>query len=607
MNGSAPGAAPHGAAGPPATQLPLGARTRLGLLAGVVLAVLLLTPLLGPGYVLVRDMSFVPDPPITPMVLGLQGVPRAVPSDLVVALLGQVVPVGWLQDLVLVGIVVGATTGAARLVPATTRAGVLAAATTYGWSVYLHERLLLGQWALLLGFAALPWGVRAALDWRAATRPGGDGEPVGGRGATRAVTPAAGTIAALGVAAIGGASAGLVCALGVLPVLVGRGSHGLRRLAVGVAAVVVLALPWLLPALLAPLGAPRGDPTGVAAFAARADVPGGLVPSLLTQGGIWAGAAVPPGRSVGLFLALVVLVLAVTGLRGLHARLRAPGLFVAAGLALLLAVAGRVPGLSGVLEAVVELPGGGLLRDGQKWLPPYAVMVSASVGCAVDGLLARLGERPARRVVSALLVLLPVAALPGAAWAESGRLQTSTYPPEWQEVGDVVAGVSTVDAPGPVTVLPWSLLRAFPWTGDRTVLDPAVRLLPRRALVNDDLALRDLVVRGEDPLAARIDPVLSSGVPVREALTEVGSPLVLVERTTRDADQARLDRQVEGLELLWEQGGLQLWRVPGSGRAEPSAPFAPILAGQVAALTLLLGASVCALAGRRKTTGRSRR
>ncbi len=575
-------------------------RTRCGLLAGVVLAALLLTPLLGPSYVLVRDMSFVPDPPITPVVLGLQGVPRAVPSDLVVALLSHVVPAGWLQDLVLVAIVVGATTGAARLVPATTRAGVLAAATTYGWSVYLHERLLLGQWALLLGFAALPWGVRAALDWRATAPPGE--EPAGApgrlqrpRGTVRGA-PWARTVAALGVAAVGGVSAGLVCALGVLPVLAGRGRAGLRRLTLGVVAVVVLALPWLLPALLAPVGAPRGDPAGVAAFAARPDVPGGLVPSLLTQGGIWASAAVPPGRSVGLLLGLVVLALALVGLPALYGRLRSPGLLVGAGLALLLASAGRVPGLSALLGAVVELPGAGVLRDGQKWLAPYAVLVSASVGCAVDGLVLRLGRHPARRVVAALLVLLPVAALPGAAWAESGRLQTSTYPPEWQQVGRVVAGV---DAPGPVTVLPWSLLRAFRWTGDRTVLDPAIRLLPRRALVNDTLTLRGSSVRGEDPLAAEIDPVLRSGGPVLDALSAVGSPLVLVERRTRDADQSRLDRQVEGLELLWEQGGLQLWTVPGSGRAEPSAPLAPILLGQAAALALLLGASACALTGRR--------
>ncbi len=566
--------------------MPLRERTRLGLLAGVVLAALLLAPLLGPGYVLVRDMSFVPDPPITPVVLGLQGVPRAVPSDLVVALLSRAVPGGWLQDLVLVGLVVGATTGAARLVPATSRVGVLAAATTYGWSVYLHERLLLGQWALLIGFAALPWGVRAASGWRA-----GQSGP-------------AATVVALGVAALGGASAGLVCALGVLPVLAGRGAAAARRLALAVAATVVLALPWLLPALLAPVGAPRGDPAGVTAFASRADVPGGLVPSLLTQGGIWAGAAVPPGRGVGLLLAVVVLGLAVAGLPRLRRRLPgSTGLFVAAGAALLLASAGRLPGVSGLLEQAVELPGGGLLRDGQKWLAPYAVLVSASLGCAVDVLVGRMAGHPARTAASAMLVLLPVAALPGAAWGESGRLHVSTYPQEWREVGAVVAAV---DAPGPVTVLPWSLLRAFPWTGDRTVLDPAVRLLPRRALVNDDLRLSDVTVAGEDPLAARVGLVLSSGEPVRDVLTQFGSPLVLVERTTRDADQARLDRQVAGLDLLWQRGGLQLWRVPGSGQDESRAPLAPVLAGDVAAALLLLGAGARSVALRR-TTARSRR
>ena len=58
-------------------------RSRAGLATGAGLALLLLAPLLGPGYVLVRDMAFVPRIPLGSQLLGLDGVPRGVPSELV--------------------------------------------------------------------------------------------------------------------------------------------------------------------------------------------------------------------------------------------------------------------------------------------------------------------------------------------------------------------------------------------------------------------------------------------------------------------------------------------------------------------------------------------
>src|SRR4051812_42246445 len=112
----------------------LPARSRVGLATGVVLAALLLAPLLGPGYVLVRDMNFVPRIPLGGQLLGLDGVPRGVPSELVVALSSRVLPTGWLQDLILIALVVGGAWGAARLAPTGSRVGAAAAATSYGWS-----------------------------------------------------------------------------------------------------------------------------------------------------------------------------------------------------------------------------------------------------------------------------------------------------------------------------------------------------------------------------------------------------------------------------------------------------------------------------------------
>src|SRR4051794_29330811 len=140
----------------------------------VAVALLVTGPALGPGFVLLRDMVFVPRQDLDLDALGLGGaLPRAVPVDAVMGVLTAVVPGQLVQKLVLVGLVYAAVLGAARLVPAgpDRRRGLAGAVAglTYGWSPSLAERLLIGQWTPLLAFADLPWIARAALRARDGT------------------------------------------------------------------------------------------------------------------------------------------------------------------------------------------------------------------------------------------------------------------------------------------------------------------------------------------------------------------------------------------------------------------------------------------------------
>jgi hypothetical protein len=546
---------------------PTTASSRAGLATGGALALLLLTPLLGPGYVLSFDMVFVPHMPLTGRLLGLDGIPRAVPSDLFVALASKLVPGGWVQDVVLVGIVVFAAWGAARLVPSTRTTAAVVAATTYGWSAYLHERLLLGQWALLVGWAVLPWAARAALEWRR-----------GGRGA-----PA---VLLLAVAGCGGASSGLL--VGLVVVLCGRPLRALL-------ATAVFALPWALPALLLPGGQPGGDPAGVAAFASRSDTPFGLLVSLLTGGGVWAPAAVPPGRAASSIAALAVLALAAAGLPRLVRHLGAP-LLVVGGAGLLMALLAHLPGVSGLLRRAVEdFAVLGLLRDGQKWVAPALLVVAVAAGCGAEALVERLRGGATRQVAWVLACLAPLAALPGAAWGEGGRLQVSTYPADWAAV------TSRVDAPA-VVVLPWATYRRFPWTGDHTVLDPAPRWVRPRAVVDDDLPLHGQVIQGEDQVAQRLAGAALSGQSLLEPLRAEHIGQVLVERTDRAAVPATLQRQVAGLELVVRTPELALYDVPGKAAAPARSPRLPVVVGDLLALSLFAWAALAVFTARRRRT-----
>lgn len=124
---------------------------RGGLLAGLAVALLVLAPLLARrGYVLSYDMVFVPDPPLDGRLLGLgPALARAVPSDLLVALPSQLLPGDLVQRLVLVAVLAGGAWGAGRLVGRGLLPGAVAG-VAYAWTAATAERLVLGQWALLL-------------------------------------------------------------------------------------------------------------------------------------------------------------------------------------------------------------------------------------------------------------------------------------------------------------------------------------------------------------------------------------------------------------------------------------------------------------------------
>jgi len=549
---------PSPAGGGPATAAHPARRRAVpaGLAVGVAAGVAVLAPVLGRGYALSYDMVFVPGPPITALTLGIDGsVPRAVPTDLVVALLARVLPADLVQQALLLAVFALAGWGAGRLAPGPGSGA--AAAVAYTWNPYVAERLVLGHWPFLLGYAVLPWVAGAAL----AVRRGRSGLPP--------------LLLWLTAAAVAGSTSGLI-ATGVAAAVLGLRPAPRRLLAVLGFALAVNA-PWWLPAVARP-GAIAADRAGVTAFAARADTPLGLLGSLGTLGGAWNPAVWPAERGyLALALAALAAVVAALalGLRPLLTRaartperVAAPGAatvppgparaggrraapapapapgaggLVGAGVGgLLLAAAGALPGVRDVLAALVaHLPGGGLLRDGQKFLAPAALVVALAAGHAV----ARLGARRRTLPYAVLLGVLPVLVLPSLAGGVSGRLAAVRYPQSWTDLRTEVAAAPA----GDVAVLPWRLYRRFAWNGDRVLLDPLPRLLPR-------------AVRGENPRAAGITAGLDRGGDLVGLLRAGGIRYAVVHRTQPGA--AAAEAALAGLPVRYRSADLLLVDLP---------------------------------------------
>jgi len=264
------------------------------------------------------------------------------------------------------------------------------------------------------------------------------------------------------------------------------------------------------------------------------------------------------------------------------------GLGVVAALSLLAAAAGGTAAGAGALRRlVVDVPAFGLLRDGQKLVAPWLLLVSVCFGFGVARLLGLRRIAPAGGVVAVLLALLPVALLPGLGWGVSGRLQPATYPSDYPAVQRLLADAP---APGDVLALPWHLYRSWSWN-DRTVtLDPMQRLLGRSTVVRDDLELADRVVAGEDPRVPPVTRALARDEPLLPTLRALGIGFVVVDLDTAGGPVPPM--ALDGLTRIFDGGTLVVFAVPASVRSIVHRGVPIIIGVDVLAAVLWLGTAV---------------
>jgi len=558
-----------------------------GLAAGLCLGALALGPGLRRGFLLSYDMVIVPREPLSAALAGLTGgPPRAVPSDAVLAVASRMLPADIVQKFLLLSVFVLACSGAAALLAREPWLARLAAAVCYGWNPFVAERLIIGQWALLLGYAGLPWALRAVTagpvaSWRGAGRLGLALLPaaVGGFAAMSISALVVLPAAALARRPAGGRGQRTGYALRPSPATAGRPANTAAALAV----LTALSLPWLVPSLLRPVYA---DPAGVAAFAARADTPFGSLGSLVMLGGMWNGQAVPAGYGGWWSVFWLALVLAgAAGYLAFAARQRRwPGLGLAAVAGLVLASAGITAPGRDLLRGMTGLcPGFAVLRDGQQFVAPLALAEALGVGLVAawacragrpaaeaagraDGEPGRADGEPARPgpaglALAVALVLAPVLLLPGLAWGAAGRLRPAWYPAGW------LAAARAIDqsrAPGDVLLLPWAAYRRPAWNGGRAMLDPWPRLLSRPVIWNDGPLVGRVQLRPDAPAARRLAGAIAAPGPLTPALTAAGVRFVVVDGGTATG-------RLPGCVVVATAPGLAVYRVPGGNAASTPA------------------------------------
>jgi hypothetical protein len=517
---------------------------------GLGLGLLAVGPGLRRGFLLSYDMVFVPREPFPAALPGLAP-PRAVPSDLVIAAAARVLPADITQKVVLLSIFVLACSGVAALLDREPLLARLAAGAFYAWNPYVGERLIIGQWALLLGYAGLPWVLRAVLAPDLESR----------RGVVRLGL-------ALAPAVIGGFAAMTITALVAAPAaLLAR---SVRRAAIALTALTAGGLPWLVPSLL---HAVYVDPASVAAFASRADTPFGSVGSLLMLGGGWNAQTVPKaygGAWSALWLTVVIVALAgyVTIARPQR---RWPGLGLAALAGLVIACIGVTAAGRDLLRSTIAAwPGFAVLRDGQQFVAPLALAEAAGFGVAVAWAMnpgpfgKKWRERPVRTDAAGMMlgvvaVLAPVLLLPGLAWGAAGRLRPAAYPAAWLAAARVIDSAA---GPGDVLLLPWQTYRTLSWNHGEVMLDPWTRLLSRPVIWNDGTRVGHVELAPDDPLARRLDGAIRGGGPLTVTLRAAGVRFVLDDAGGPGSQASQVAARLPGAVVIVNQPTLTVYQLP---------------------------------------------
>jgi hypothetical protein len=547
----------------------------------LLLALLVVAPLLRPGYLLLRDAVSTPRSYLSDTALGLTMPPRATPQDFAVALASHLIDGGVVVKALLVAGLWLAGWGAARLVaaalPDAGRPGQCVAITLAIWNPYVGERLLQGHWSLLVGYGCLPWVATTVLRLRS-------GEAVGFFGLAFWIALAGLTPTGLLLAA----TVALVCAAAP-----GAGRPRWLCAAVAMGTALVAALPWLTAAVMgSSLSTPTaGSTVGVLAFAPRAEPGLGTLASLASLGGIWNGEAVPSSRATlfAVVSALVLLGVVAAGLPTVTRRPAVVPLLVLAALSVVIPAAlATGPGLHALAAVIDAAPGLGVLRDGQKWValavPGYAL---AGAGAVVT---LRRWLPPSADFATALFGCLAlIAVLPDLAWGVGGKVTPVRYPPGWTAVATAING-----APAPVAVLPAGSMRRFAWSGPVPVLDPLPRWLRADVLSTGDLAISGQVVPGEGTRARSVQSLLLSG-PEPSALASAGVGWVVVESDSA-GDMGSAAATLGALTPVYRDNEMALYRIGGDTSGAPSGRRHATVIAHLAWLALLIAAGGGALA-----------
>ena len=464
---------------------------------GIVLSLLVCTPLLHGGYVLMLD--WVPGPQATQLPRTAWGLDGGVTASLPFVLLLRLgtdifgsQPMSWLPIALLfpIGVV-----GVSRLVGGNV-AGRVGGGTAYVLTPIMFERLWAGHIGYLVGYALLPFAAAALI--AAPERSG-----------IRRFTPV------LWITFLAGMSVHYlwICGLILLASMVCR-RPTVRHCIWTAATVVLVALCnlYLVPGNAsgqAPFAVGGSD---VSAYRTLAHGHLGLYGTLATLYGFWRSDPKLPideNPTWPLFYATLLLIVGagiVHLVRHRHNRRSLAILAMAAVFGFFLA-AGDQGLTSGVYTFLFDhVPGFDVMREPQKFICLLALFYAWAFGLGIATLWDQAVRAPGRILAVVAAVLVPALLVPTLFWGLNGRIRPHPYPASW-----TIADTMMSHGQGALLFLPWHQYMDLRFADGRRIATPAGSFFHRPVISGDNVELPGLPTSSTSPRSGYLQYLFDNG------------------------------------------------------------------------------------------------
>lgn len=519
------------------------------------IAVAILLPLMGHGYILNVDMIFGPAMPLPP--------PSANAFPLFVILHGLAGIIGaiYTQKIVLLLLFAGAGIGAHRLLASwppqsagsTWQYSAYAGGILYVLNPFTYDRFMAGQWLILAGYAALPWALYA---WQQCIR-----QPRPHTAVQAGLWLTAVGIASLHILVMAGAAIIIITAAAwATQGYIHRRTIGMCCAAIGVS--ILLSSYWCMPLISG-----SGQPAQTAATFTAADqrafaTTGGLLGAagaVLSMQGFWGANTNLYTTPSDLFAwwpapVVAVILLSLCGYVWLwrHDRRMAAACVVCLGIGLVCAMgwANRLDGNGAFSRA---------FREPQKFV--VLVVLAYCYGTAAGAYWLTTMRRPVINACGRIVPALPMVCAPLLPWGGGGQLHARNYPAGWYAIRDTLQ--TPIRPPRhSVLSLPWHLYMPYSFTS-------GVAANPMPAFFGDD------IISSQDP---ELHGAHGSGLDTTRALTGIlanpaapdfskrlassGIRYVLLAKEYDYHDYAYLDH-TKGVRLVRQTANITLYKVIG--------------------------------------------
>ncbi len=542
------------------------------LFLGMLLSVAVCAPWLNGGRLLLLDWSTAQPTQLFPsQLLGLHGgLIASYPFGFFVNVILRLVGVyGSLLPIIVFFPIASVAIG--RLIPGK-RIGKLAGALLYCVNPFVYDRIFVGHLGLLLGYALLPFAFLSLLS----------------------IGPSGRRFSGLKVGVwwtvLIGCSPHFLWIFGIplgFYLVLNLASWKITKNLLGAVFFVFLTNIYIYTASRVGGIGQRIGINNLIAYRTLPDPHLGLIANVVGLYGFWRlGPALAKNLITGWPLVLfAILVVAGSGFYGaVRGRPLIPGrtwtrrnsmfILLCGILGIFLAMGDQGPTGSVFRFAYIHVPFFAVMREPQKFLMLWAMVLAIGFGMGVEKLKLANSDGKLQKLVFIVVLALPLIYQPLMFWGLSGQVQTSHYPKSWYTVRSMISGRQ-----GALLALPWHEYLAFPFTGHRVIANPASQFFGGKVIVGGNVELPNIFSTSTSQRQAYLDYILPEGGTVTNfgaLLRPLGVQYVALFKTVDWKNYGWLARQND-MSLVYSSNSVELYRnVDYKGIAYMSSGIRPV-------------------------------